>query len=185
MTTNKFENGKIYKIVSDLTDKIYIGSTTQKLCSRLSGHKRSYKQFLNGNYHNITSFEIIKLGDAQIFLIETFKCNNKQELDARERFYIELNKAIVVNKCIPGRTLKEYRNDNKQIIENQKKEYYNNNKEAIANQMKEYYEINKEAIANQKKVKFECQCGSKCRVSDKTKHLKTKKHLKYIESNQN
>ena len=41
--------GKIYKIVSDLTDKIYIGSTClEKLCMRLSKHKYTI-EFLSPN----------------------------------------------------------------------------------------------------------------------------------------
>ena len=41
-----YKNGKIYKIVSDLTDKIYIGSTTQPLYKRHSKHKGNYKQYI-------------------------------------------------------------------------------------------------------------------------------------------
>ena len=34
-----YNNGKIYKIISSYTDKIYVGSTTEKrLCDRFSGH---------------------------------------------------------------------------------------------------------------------------------------------------
>ena len=37
--------GKIYKIISINTDKIYIGSTTKSLYERLQGHKRNYKRY--------------------------------------------------------------------------------------------------------------------------------------------
>ena len=56
-----YELGKIYKIVRNETKLIYIGSTSQKyLSTRLEGHKRSYKQYLKGNYPYVTSFEILK-----------------------------------------------------------------------------------------------------------------------------
>jgi predicted GIY-YIG superfamily endonuclease len=38
-----YSNGKIYKLVSDKTAMIYIGSTTQDLNERLSGHKNEFK----------------------------------------------------------------------------------------------------------------------------------------------
>ena len=64
---NKYSNGKIYTIRSPSTDKIYIGSTIEKyLSSRLNGHNALYKRFLNGKDNNMTSFELIKLGDAYI-----------------------------------------------------------------------------------------------------------------------
>ena len=38
---NMYSRGKIYKIVSDCTDKIYIGSTCEKyLSNRLAGHRK-------------------------------------------------------------------------------------------------------------------------------------------------
>ena len=38
-----YENGKIYKIVNDVDDDIYIGSTTQPLCKRFGDHKAMSK----------------------------------------------------------------------------------------------------------------------------------------------
>ena len=35
-----YQNGKIYKLVCDDPEKIYIGSTTQRLSARLSSHKK-------------------------------------------------------------------------------------------------------------------------------------------------
>ena len=39
-----YSNGKIYKIVSNNTDKIYIGSTTVKLAVRKARHIQSIKE---------------------------------------------------------------------------------------------------------------------------------------------
>ena len=55
-----YQNGKIYKIVSNQTDKIYIGSTAcPRLCTRLAQHKSNYNQWKRGKYCKMTSFEII------------------------------------------------------------------------------------------------------------------------------
>ena len=39
--------GKIYKIVSDSTDKIYIGSTSRTLAERLELHETTYEKWVN------------------------------------------------------------------------------------------------------------------------------------------
>ena len=55
---NKYQNGKIYAIKSPNTEKIYIGSTTQKyLSSRLAQHNGHMK---SGKI-NISSSEILMI----------------------------------------------------------------------------------------------------------------------------
>ena len=113
-----YSKAKIYKIVDNTNDNIYIGSTCQPLRKRLSSHKsksecRSREIIINSNY--------------DIILIEDYPCLRKEQLHARERYYIENTKCI--NKQIPGRTKKE-----------SQKNWDENNKERI----KEYYEKYKE-----------------------------------------
>jgi len=105
-----YQLSKIYKIVSPHTDKIYIGSTTQKyLKSRLQGHIGCYKDYKNGTRkRTITSFILLELGDADIILIENYPCNSKDELHKREREIIEQNMDKCVNKMIPTRKFKEW-----------------------------------------------------------------------------
>lgn len=133
---NKYENGKIYRLVCNITNKNYYGSTIQLLSKRLYEHKRDYKRYLNNNKNYITSFEIIKGDNFEIILVELFNCSCKLELEKRERYYIENNECI--NKNIPTRSLKEWYDDNKDNM----KEYYKLNKDKII----EYKEVNKEKI---------------------------------------
>jgi hypothetical protein len=150
-----YKNGRIYKITSDSTNKIYIGSTCQPLSKRMTTHRNTYKCFLNGKGNNITSFELIKLGDAIITLIELFPCESKEQLHARERFHIELNRDICINKCLPTRNMQEYRQDNIEKINEKKKAYREANKEKIAARDKAYKEANKEAISIKAKAKYQ------------------------------
>ena len=141
-----YSQGKIYKIVSNITDDVYIGSTCNTINRRLTNHIQLYKSFKKGIRKNsCSSFQIIENGEYDIVLIEDFPCDRKEQLHARERYYIENIKCI--NKVIPGRTNKQYREDNKDIISEKTKIYREANKEKILEQQKAYHEkvnINKE-----------------------------------------
>ena len=133
----KYKRGKVYKIVSNKSDLVYYGSTICKLAVRLAKHKSEYKAYVNGKRYYISSFELIKLGDAKIVLVEDFPCERKEQLIARERFYIENN--TCVNKCVPGRTKKEYRATHKE----EAKEYREKNKGKLREQRKNWGVKNK------------------------------------------
>ena len=124
---NKYENGKIYKIEAINGDEgdIYIGSTSQKLlCSRIAKHKHTYKQYNINKKKRIRSYDIFdKYGadNCVITLLEIVNCKTKDELLARERFYIQSLKCV--NKNIPSRTKQEY---NKQYKEIHRERYVEN-----------------------------------------------------------
>jgi hypothetical protein len=132
---NKYNNGKIYKLVCNNTGLIYYGSTIQTLPKRIYEHKRC---------KDCTSREIIKNENFEIILVELYKCNSKIELEQRERYYIENNECI--NKKIPTRTKKEYYEKNKEIFKERhneyRKEYRLNNKEKANEYAKKYYLLN-------------------------------------------
>ena len=186
-----YSNGKIYRIICNNTGNMYIGSTCCALSRRLAQHKSDY----NKGKNEVASFDIIKEGNYQIVLIENVPCNNKEELERRERFYIE--NMNCVNKRVPLRTDKEYYEDNKKEILQQCKQYYEANKDKISEQCKQYYEANKQEIteyhkrywetnkakfSERKKQPYQCPCGSVFRIGDKVRHLKCKKHIAYLES---
>ena len=202
-----YENSKIYKLVSPHTDEIYIGSTTQKLCNRMGQHLRDFKIGKN----KCTCVKLLELGEVKIILIEECPCDTKEQLLKRERYYIE--NTVCVNKYIPGRTIKEYYEDNKERllkiqkvhyetnkekitqyrkeyleknkekISQQRKGFYEENKEKILKQKKEYYHENKEKILEKKKEKLNCECGSTFIRCSKARHERTKKHQNYLLQN--
>ena len=188
-----YKNGKIYTIRSYQTDDIYIGSTTQILTKRLSYHTKNYKCWKNGKYHYVSSFELIKYGDAYIELLELCSCDSKMELGRREG---ELIRSMdCVNKRIEGRTKQEYLEDTKEYRKKWAVEYYENNKEKIKEYNKELYEnnrhkrlqqakewgeANKEKIAKRRQKKYDCECGGKYTHSNKLIHFKTQKHQAHV-----
>lgn len=106
MNTQRFHKSKIYKIVNDdLPNMVYYGSTTRPLWKRFSEHKHdAFRK--NLKYRVCSSTKLFEKGTPKIELVEEFKCNNKQELHKRERWYIENNQCI--NSQIPTRTHTEY-----------------------------------------------------------------------------
>lgn len=156
MVLNKYVNGKIYKLTSINTERIYTGSTYNTL------QKRFYKHKFDNPY--------MGYGDVKIELIEDYPCHCKYELLKRERHYFDLYKHIVVNKNVPSRTQKEYYEDNRiDIIDNQKKYNkenkgrivvyqkgkYKKDREQRLNYQKKYNKDNKVIISNYKKERLE------------------------------
>jgi len=148
-----YKNGKIYKLVCSETQNIYIGSTCSTLVKRLHQHKRKYNNCMSKTFI-----------EPKIYLVEDFPCDRKEQLTGRERYYIET--LDCVNKVIPGRTKKEYYQENKEKIYKREKEYRKKNKEKVAQRKKEYYQANKEILNKKKKISYE---------KNKEKYLKQQK----------
>jgi len=132
---NKYQNGKIYILKSNQTNKVYIGSTTRTLKQRFHAHK----------YANTTNSKILLDGynDVKIELLELYPCNNKIELLKKEGEYIKKYKDTCINIKCAGRLPIEYYYDNQLDLLNHQKEYRKNNKELIRLQQKEYYQKRK------------------------------------------
>jgi len=155
MEENKYSRGKIYKLVAkhyEGESLTYFGSTCEPyLSTRLGKHKCDYKNYLEGKRRYITSFKIFEeynINNVDIILVEDFPCENKYQLESRERYYIENN--LCVNKHIPTRTNKEHYEANKEIIQEKRKDYNINyrleNNEIIKSRAKIYREENKEKL---------------------------------------
>ena len=171
-----YSQGKIYKIVDNTNDNIYIGSTCQKqLRKRLSQHVADYKKYIKNKKINCSSTEIIKNGNYDIILIEEYPCMNKMQLHKRERYHIENNKCI--NKSIPGRTRHEWHIDNKEYNNKLSKIWRNNNKELFTQLQKnwrnnnkdyrhKYYIDNKERelMMKRQRNKFKKDCDYLCSI---------------------
>jgi hypothetical protein len=186
-------HGRVYKIYCNITGECYYGSTEQTLSRRLSKHKQDYKKWKEGKSRYVYSYKIIERGNFTISLMEEGEFENKHYMKARERYYIEKNECV--NKNVPNRTKKEWREDNKEHIAEYHKEWREDNKEHIIEQQKEWreankerkaeydkewYEANREQIVEQRKQKYTCECGGKYTHNKKARHFKSKKHANYL-----
>jgi len=173
-----YSNGKVYKIEPIYGDEgeVYFGSTTkQYLSQRMDSHRNNYKSYKNG-YKSLLCgsfilFDKYGIENCKIVLLENVIAESKDQLTAREAYYIRNYKCV--NKYIPLRKVKEYM-----------EEYYTKNREKLVKNKKEYYNKNKEIICEKIKVKVTCECGSICRKDGITEHKKSKKHINFI-NNQN
>ena len=154
-----YKNGKIYKIVCNTTGLQYIGSTCNPyLSTRLANHRGDYKKYLKNNKHYISSFEVLKNNNYEIILLESYPCETKDQLHARERFYIINNECVNMIKNVGLENElgyieynKQYRIANKEKIAESKKQYRTENQEKLAEYIKKYYTENKEKIAESQK----------------------------------
>lgn len=209
-TANKYHNGKVYKLANNVDDEIYVGSTTQYLSQRKAGHRRDTISRANTRVYK--HLNEIGWDNVDIILIENYSCNSKDELNARERYWIDELKPSL-NKQLPLRTMKEYYEQHKDVIaqknkkfrqqnkdkvlqKNKKyyeqnkdkvlqknKEYYEQNKDQLTQKKKEYYEQNKDMITQKNNEKIKCDCGCEVIQSNLTRHKKTQKHQAMINNN--
>ena len=169
---NKYGTGKIYKIVDTAYTDCYIGSTIMTLSSRMALHRRDYKQYKAGQAGYVSSyalFDMYGVDNCKIELIEDYPCESREQLAKREGYHIKQEECI--NKCVAGRTVKEwheehredrkeyyknYRETNKEKKKTTDKAYYEANREARQTHAKAYYEANREAISVKNK-EHNCQ----------------------------
>ena len=77
------------------------------------------------------------------------------------------------------------RDEINELVKKLKKESNERNQEHIKQHRKEYYEQNKEKILDKCKELYTCECGKELTYSHKSRHLKSKTHLDYINNKNN
>ena len=153
-----YQLGKIYKIECNVTGKVYIGSTCEPtLARRLASHVGHYRCYLKGTYPYVSSFDVLQNRNYDIVLIESYPCDTKDELHARERYWT--NNIDCVNK-IKGQGMTN---------ELGKLEY-----------IKQYHEKYKDIIHAKKNEKHDCICGGKYTHTNKQQHVRSAKHQQYL-----
>jgi hypothetical protein len=154
---------RIYKIVNDIDDKIYVGSTKQTLAKRWGDHIKSYN---NGHLQEKSKvlFKSHAVDNCHIVLIKTYKVESKEEQLKHERKHYNELKPYIVNVCRPHVSKAEW------------KEYYTKYRHNHLDQMKAC-----KVTYRSKQRQHHCICGGSCRWEDKSRHLKQKHHIAFME----
>jgi hypothetical protein len=155
---NKYQRGKIHKIVDVGYNKCYFGSTIEKLLSnRMSRHRSTYKNYLSDKLKTrVTSFDLFdeySIENCKIELFENYPCSSKQELEAREGHYIRTTDCV--NKHIMGRTKEQWTKDNEERLKDLKKKWQEDNKEHIKDLKQQNYQRDKKRIKDKCKEYYE------------------------------
>jgi hypothetical protein len=170
MSDRKYENACIYSIRSHNTEKIFIGSTTSTLASRMAYYIRendSYQNGTNKRYH--PTYEILKCGKAYVELVEKFPCKCKDELTKRENEIIResencINKESDYKKYSRPKTEKELTSCQKAH--------------------KKYYETHKELFLKYSQRKEHCEiCNKDIQKNYFKKHCQTQAHIRNSSQN--
>jgi hypothetical protein len=145
-----FNNCKMYKLIVEGYDLIYIGHTCDELCKRLYGHKNNRQG----------SRILFDMGIVKIILIEKFPCLDMDEARKREQELIDEHKDICVNLHraynsdeYNNEYYKEYQENNKDKIKERGRQWRENNsehskqwRENNKDKKKEYDERNKDKM---------------------------------------
>lgn len=183
-----YKNSKIYLIKNNTNNLVYVGATTEiYLSTRFQKHKSqkcSICNYINDPINNTN------WNDWYIELYENYACNDKNELNKKEgdiqRLFKNDNNYILINKKITNKqkeeTNKEWIEKNKERYLEKRKEYRNKNKEIITEKMKEWHKNNKEFLKKKNSEIITCECGCLITNNSLTRHKKTNKHLKLMNS---
>ena len=147
MTEKIYKNGYIYKLHSHINDCFYIGSCHMPMKSRMFIHKHSPV-----NKKVEAWIEDIGSDELKYEVIATYKDITKQGLkkheDAEVRKYLRIDDNCLncqrVYLTVEERKerIKQYYQDNKKKIAEQKKQWCQDNKDKV----KQYYQDNKERM---------------------------------------
>ena len=149
-----YKNGKIYCIRNHLTDDIYVGSTCEKFLSkRMVKHRSSMNNERDKKILLYQKMNDLGVENFYIELIESYPCENNDQLRAREQHYIR--EMATLNKRVEGRTIEEWKEDNKEYMKEWKQKYYQEKKEEIKEKAKKYREENPDKLKQKSKEYYE------------------------------
>lgn len=163
------ENGKIYKLVNDLNDKIYIGcSNYAYLSTRMNSHRQSCKDTSGRRNSKLYNYmREVGVDHFKIEVIETYRCETKKELCEREQYWIEkLKPELNMFRAIADPDYEKTKRDPEKRKE----------------QKKQYYDKNKEKILESQRIPFVCECGCSIQKAEKARHQRSKKHIELMDS---
>ena len=130
-----YSSGKIYAIIDNTNDSVYIGSTRKTLELRLKHHTST---------RSCLSRVIIDNGDYRIQVLEHYPCETRDQLCWREQYWLELIPNINKNRAIntredTRRRDKEYAKENA----HNRKAWKENNRDHVKEYAKDRYQYHR------------------------------------------
>lgn len=166
--------GRIYRIIHLESDICYIGSTSQELRHRWQTHKNHYRHWLDGKAGKCSIYPKFLehgLDQFKMVLIKEYDIADRKELNVYETLWIYKFRHSCVNNISPfGITKLSLKNT------------YIENRESKLLYQKKYREENKARITDHATQEVECGCGSVYQHCKRWRHVKSKKHEKWLQN---
>lgn len=172
-----YSKAKIYKVLNDVDDDVYIGSTCQSLCMRMAQHRRDRNNIKKRNRKLYSKMNQIGVEHFFIQLLQEYpECQNVDQLRRYEGEYIKQLKPIL-NTEVAGRTAKEasadYYQSKREVIRVKHQQYNENNRDEVNERNLQNYYKNKEKVSARLSERIECKiCGKELSRGYMGKHLK-------------
>ena len=111
---------------------------------------------------------------------------NMEKRKEKKKIYMEKNKEHISEHKKEKyqehkEELKDYRDNNKELFRDRNKKNYDKNRDYYIERQRLYRTENRDKMNEKKREKITCECGCVCNRSNKSEHLKSKKHLDNIE----
>ena len=162
--TKDYANGKVYAIYNYIDPSlVYVGSTCQSLSKRLSKHRRDVNSKKSQTIPLYIKMREIGKEHFYIELLEEYPCENKDQLRAREGYYIR--DLGTLNGKIEDRTRKEWEAQNQQYLKDYRKNRWIDKREEVTT-------FNKQ--------RFTCECGVEMSNASKSRHQYSTRHQAYL-----
>ena len=178
---------RVYKIINDIDNAIYIGSTKQNLSARMAHHRASF-------YKNESSLHnyVKKLGDWKYFhiiLIKEFDCQSHQHMIQKEQEYIDKYMKdldyIVLNKRKAYQTKEQRKKQQLENSQTEKRKLHKKIYDKKYSQTEKYKQYHKQYNQTEKYKQYHkqysqkiyyCSCSANINFTSKYNHKKSKRH---------
>ena len=131
-----YQHGKIYKVLNNVDDDCYVGSTTQPLSKRMASHRKCMNCVAKRDRILYTKMRDLGVGNFYIELIEEYPCDNVEQLRKREGYFIrELG---TLNHVVAGRSKSEWTVENIEHVKGHSKANHEANRDKRLKLMSEY-----------------------------------------------
>jgi hypothetical protein len=191
-------SANVYKIFSPSNPDaaVYIGVDKVPLENIMRTFKTCYAGRNKPGARQMWVFDVMKFEDAKIELLEETVCKSYQEMILLKAPYIRSMKTV--NRSVPGRTEKEYRQVNREKINARKRELRAEKKllaEPIVSEVAElispheryleyqkaYRESHKDEIHAKRTEVITCECGRQCSRHHLQDHRRTDLHQRLMQ----
>lgn len=126
-----YNKGKVYKVINDANDLVYIGSTTQTLADRMKGHRDDARKGKTQKFFQ--AMREIGIEHFKILLVRLTPCSCYDELRMYEQEVMDEFNSVAngYNDIFARRDHKQWVNDNREKHNEAKRKWRRANRDRV------------------------------------------------------